>query len=132
MKIDHIGLSVSNIRRSAAFYKKHFGFRCARIYIHKDIGMTIAVLKRDGICLELFEFKKHKKLPGYRKTLDSDLRTLGVKHFSFGVKDIKGAYTRLRHTRLCFATDMRPFDNGLRYFFVKDPDGILIEVMESK
>jgi len=132
VKIDHIGISVGSIRRSLAFYRKHFGFRCAEKYVHKDIGMTIAVLKKDGVCLELFEFRKHKKLPAYRRNLDSDLRTLGTKHFSFAVKDIEGAYTRFRLARLCFATDMRPFDNGLRYFFIKDPDGILIEVMESK
>ncbi len=35
-------------------------------------------------------------------------------------------------TRVRLATDIRSFDNGLRYFFLKDPDGILVEIIEAK
>ncbi len=127
----HIALSVSDIGKSIAFYRRHFGFRRAEKYLHKEAGFTIAVLKKGGVLLELFEFKKRKPLPRYRRELESDLRTLGVKHFCFKVKDIAGAYTKLKHARVDFATDMRPFDDGRRYFFIRDPDGILVEVKEE-
>jgi len=130
-KIAHIAISVSNIERTANFYRKHFGFCLAEKYSHKDIGLTIAVLKNGNSALELFEFKKHKRLPGYRKGLESDLRTLGVKHFSFEVADIEKILLRLRRAKVRLATDIRTFDNGCRYFFLKDPDGILVEVMEA-
>ena len=131
MEIDHIALSVSNIARSASFYGKHFGLKRSEKYRHQEAGLSIAILKKGNICLELFEFKKHKVLPKYRKTIDSDLRTVGVKHFSFKVVDIEGAFKRLKKASVPCATDLRVFDNGRRYFFIKDPDGNLLELMEA-
>lgn len=130
-KIAHVALSVSNIEKSAAFYRRHFGFSCAEKYFHKEIGLTIAVLKKGDMALELFEFKRHKSLPIYRKSLDSDLKTLGTKHFSFAVSDIESWYKKLKKSKVKFATSLSTFDNGLQYFFIKDPDGILIEIIEK-
>jgi len=129
VRLGHIAISVSNINKSTHFYRKHFGFRLTEKYSNKEIGLTIALIKKGGISLELFEFKKHKKLPAYRKVLDNDLRTLGVKHFSFTPPDIEEAYKRLKKSGVKFATPIRTFDNGLNYFFIKDPDGALVEIM---
>lgn len=130
VKIAHLGLSVSNLARSIYFYRKAFGFRCKEKYEIAAADLTICLLEKDGVCLELFKFKKYKALPQYRKKLDSDLKTLGMKHFSFGVKNIKQVYSRLKKAKVKFETNLRVFENGLRYFFIKDPDGILIEIME--
>ena len=131
MQLGHIALSVSNLKRSEAFYKKFFGVRCVARYAHPDKGMVIALLKKGSLTLELFEFKKRKALPQYRRTLDADLRTLGVKHFSVEVGNIMSWFTKCKKAHCAFATEMRTFDNGKRYFFVKDPDGIMIEFMEA-
>lgn len=131
LKLGHIALSVSSLNKSIVFYHKNFNLRCVKKYAYPDKGFAIALLKKGDIALELFEFKKHKPLPGYRRTLDSDLRTLGVKHFSVEVSDIVGAYRKFKKAKIPFATDLRMFDSGARYFFIKDPDGILIEVMET-
>ena len=131
MKIGHIALSVSNIDRSVAFYRKYFGLRCIKKYAHTDNGLVIALLKQGGICLELFGFKKHRLLPEYRKTLSNDLRVLGVKHFSLETKHIDDIYRKFKKAHIDFETDLHVFDNGKRYFFIKDPDGILIEIMEG-
>ena len=131
MKISHIALSVSNLSRSIAFYRKHFGLRLAAKFRHKEIGLTIALLKKGDITLELFEFKKHKPLPRYRKGLDSDLRTLGVKHICLEAKNIAKIYGQFKRSGVSLATDLRVFDNGARYFFLRDPDGILIEIMQG-
>jgi glyoxylase I family protein len=131
MKLGHVALSVSSVVRSAAFYKKHFGLRVSCRYNFKDKGLIIVLLKGAGLTLELFEFKKRKRLPQYRKTLDNDLRTVGVKHFSFETKNIAAAYNKFKKARVKFATELRLFVNGKRYFFIKDPDGVLIEIMEG-
>jgi len=131
LKLGHIALSVSSLNKSVAFYRKYFNLRCVKKYAYPDKGFTIALLKKGDIVLELFEFKKYKPLPGYRKTLGNDLRTLGVKHFSVEVSDIAGAYRKFKKAKISFATDLRMFDSGACYFFIKDPDGILIEVMEA-
>jgi glyoxylase I family protein len=130
MQLGHIALSVSSVVRSAAFYKRHFGLRVSARYRFKDKGLTIVLLK-GAFTLELFEFKKHKPLPQYRKTLDNDLQTVGVKHFSLETKNIEGVYKKFKKARVKFATELRVFANGKRYFFIKDPEGILVEIMEG-
>jgi glyoxylase I family protein len=130
MKLGHIAISVSSLKISGAFYRRYFGLVCVGRFHIKPAGLTIAMLKKSGICLELFEFDKNKRLPAYRRELNSDLRTLGVKHFCFEVAGIKRFYERLKKARVPFAVDMRFFEDGRRYFFIKDPDGILVEIME--
>jgi glyoxylase I family protein len=132
LKIAHIALSVANLDKSLDFYKENFGLRCQEIFEIKAQGLRIAILKKDNVALELFEFQKRKILPEYRKKLGSDLKTLGAKHFAIEVADIKKAFGGLKKSGVRLATDIRTFANGLRYFFIKDPDGILVEIMEGK
>jgi len=40
-------------------------------------------------------------------------------------------YKALKKAKVRFATDISTFDSGQRYFFIRDPDGILIEIMED-
>lgn len=131
MNLGHIAISVSSIKKSSAFYCRFFGLRPAETYAFKDKGMKIAML-RGVFTLELFEFARRKPLPSYRKALGTDLQTLGVKHFSVETKDVEGAYKRFKAARVKFAVPMSTFANGARYFFVKGPDGVLVEVMELR
>ena len=131
MKFGHVGISVSHLARSVAFYRKYFGLVCQKKYEYPDKGMTIALLKKGNIALELFEFKKYKSLPKYRRKLGEDLKTLGVKHFSLETNSIENLYKKFKKAKVRFETNLRVFDSGARYFFMKDPDGILIEVMET-
>lgn len=131
MKIGHIALSVSDIDRSVGFYRKNFGFKCGEKFQIKSSGLEISLLRKDDVTLELFQFKDCKPLPQYRKDLEGDLKTIGTKHFAFEVASIEEAYRKLKKAKVKFATDISVFENGLRYFFIKDPDGILIELMET-
>jgi catechol 2,3-dioxygenase-like lactoylglutathione lyase family enzyme len=132
LKTGHIALSVSNLDSSIDFYRKNFGLECTEKYSIESAGLKICVLKKDEVALELFCFENFKALPEYRKHLDTDLKTLGVKHFCLGVADIEETYNTLRKSNVELVTDIRIFENGSRYFFIKDPDGILVEVMEAK
>jgi len=132
MRLGHVAISVSSISKSIAFYSKYMGLKVSARYNFKDKGLKLVLIKKGDITLELFEFKKHKPLPQYRKTLDSDLQTLGVKHFSLETNDIDSVYKRFKKARVGIAADMRVFADGRRYFFINDPDGNLIEIMEMK
>ena len=130
--IAHIAVSISNIDRSLAFYRKYFGFRRIEEFKISPGDFRICILRKDKITLELFEFKHRRSLPAYRKQLSSDLKTIGVKHFAFAERNITAAYNRFKKAKVKLATNIRVFEDGLRYFFIKDPDGILIEIMEAE
>jgi glyoxylase I family protein len=132
LKIAHVALSVSDLDKSVAFYSRNFGLKPGRRFRIRHSGLKICILKKADVALELFHFKDYLPLPEYRKYLTTDLKTLGTKHPAFSVSNIERAYNKLKKSKVKFATDICSFENGLRYFFIKDPDGILVEVMEEK
>jgi len=132
LRIGHVAVSVSDLDRSISFYRDNFGFECAE-KIHKDEEdvFEICILKKDGIVLELFCFPGFNPLPEYRRYLKSDIRTLGVKHFAFEVSDARKKYEELKDRGIELVTDIEVLDNGMKYFFIKDTDGIFIEIIEN-
>jgi glyoxylase I family protein len=130
MRLGHVAVSVSDIGKASKFYCRWFGLKRKKTFRNPSVGLTICLLKGD-FTLELFQFKKRKPLPAYRRKLESDLPVLGVKHFCIEVPRIAALYGRFRKARIPFATEMRTFEGGTRYFFVKDPDGNLVEIMEA-
>ena len=130
-RIDHVGVSVSNLNRSIDFYGKNFGFSCERVIELPDRNGKVALLRRAGFTIEMFEFADALPLPDDRKTPTADLRTIGVKHFALQVDDILAASDFLKRNGVEFISEVTVGVRGLRRFFVKDPDGIGIEVTES-
>lgn len=129
-EFNHVTLGVSDMNKSVDFYKK-FGFSLEKEYETND--MKIVWMKLNGIVLEMFWYKNHNELPNHSKTLNEDLMTVGNKHFGLGVKSIEDAIKFIKENNLCndeiTITEGRM---GKRYFFIKDPDGILFEIIEEK
>ncbi len=129
-EFNHVTLGVSDMDKSVDFYKK-FGFSLEKEYGTND--MKIVWMKLNGIVLEMFWYKNHNELPNHSKTLNEDLMTVGNKHFGLGVKSIEDAIRFIKENNLSddeiTITEGRM---GKRYFFIKDPDGILFEIIEEK
>lgn len=126
----HVALSVSDIERSAAFYS-HFGFEQVRVWEADDSSLRIVHLKNGAALLELFGYRDYEALPEAAKNLDSDLRVVGTKHFGLHVQDIHAVYDRLRNEGIPIESELRMGRTGIEYFFMKDPDGILFELVEE-
>ncbi|RKY30271.1 MAG: glyoxalase/bleomycin resistance/dioxygenase family protein [Candidatus Omnitrophota bacterium] len=132
MRIGHVAITVCDLERSEKFYKDAFGFVCVERIEDKEGRFVISIIKKGKITLELFSHPQSKPLPHYRRKLDSDLKVCGVKHFALEVKDIEKEYHELRRKKIGFLTGIENLGKKLRYFFIKDPDGIFIEVVENK
>jgi glyoxylase I family protein len=128
--IDHVGVSVSDLDRSVAFYVQNFGFHCERLIDLPDHG-RVALLRRAGFAIEMFAFAGALPLPPDRRTPTTDLQTVGVKHFALQADDIIGAAAFLRRRGVEFISDVTMGVRGLRRFFVRDPDGVAIEITEN-
>lgn len=127
--INHVTISVKNIERSTEFYKK-FGFTEYKNY--SDESVQIKTLKLENMVLEIFCYKEFEQMPEHAKDLGLDLKTIGTKHFGLGVKSVEKAKEFvLSNSIIQNEIEIHSGRLGKDYFFIKDPDGILVEIIEE-
>jgi catechol 2,3-dioxygenase-like lactoylglutathione lyase family enzyme len=122
----HLGIPVTDMVRSVAFYRQ-FGFKPVTKACIPTGGeeILITMLEMDGFLLELYQL------------LEADLveiRARGdghIDHFALDVVDVEQAFADLKSSGLT-PLEEEPvflpfFDNGVKYFNVRGPDGEKIE-----
>lgn len=83
--------------------------------------------------LELFCYKEYKPAPEATHATATDLPIIGTKHFGLQVDSINRAKEELIKKGLADTdTVITTGRTGPLYFFIKDPDGILVEIIEDK
>ena len=128
--IDHIAISAENLEKTIEFYNR-FGFEMYKDY-HDD-SVDIIMLKLNDIFLEIFHYKDSSPLPEHATDLIKDLKTIGTKHFGLRVKDINKAKQWVEDNKLSDnEIDIHQGRLGRSYFFIKDPNGILIEIIKER
>jgi catechol 2,3-dioxygenase-like lactoylglutathione lyase family enzyme len=141
-RFSHVGVCVSDLDRSLAFYRDGLGFReRKRLEISgevtdtllglREVGLQAIFLERDGVRLELL----HYASPGHRGAGEPrPMNALGLTHLSLTVDDLDAAIGALERAgaRVLRATRVRNPELGARAIFVTDPDGTRIELIESQ
>jgi catechol 2,3-dioxygenase-like lactoylglutathione lyase family enzyme len=136
--MEHVGLSVSDIERSIAFYCAHFGFRVVRKIegndlLGKVVGMpgckaTIVHLVKGSFMLEIFQYfdPEGKAIPADRKQAD-----IGFSHIGFSSSDVRRDYRILRDAGVKFFSEPVEFREDVWICYFSGPDGEVIEIRES-
>ena len=130
-QIDHVCLSVENVEKSIAFYEA-LDFKTANSYKAPGGSLEIHTLKdKAGAILELFHYASHKPAPEHTRDHNTDLPVVGIKHFGLRVVSIEKALKALNEKG--FASDVKISTGrlGRDYFFIADPSGILVEIIEE-
>lgn len=126
---NHVTISAENLEKTLEFYRK-FGFENHKEY--HDENVDIVMLKLKDMVLEIFHYQEREELPEHSKNLGVDLKTIGNKYFGLGVKNIMEAKKFVEDNQL---NDSEIIINkgrlGKPYFFIKDPNGILMEIIEE-
>jgi len=137
MKFNHVGISVSDIVRSIAFYRDLFGmeqlcevfpFGDERVQAIMDIpGVTgrMCMIGRNDLQLELFEFTN-----GKAKDPNHPVSDHGYSHFGFEVDDVDATYARLKEAGVRIHSPIVTFDGGIRAIYARDPDGNVFEALQ--
>jgi catechol 2,3-dioxygenase-like lactoylglutathione lyase family enzyme len=137
----HFGVCVSNLDRSVRFYCDGLGFEPTErleldsgsmpgldhaLEVRADVAITSQFVERDGVRLELIEFREPRPVgsPSARRN------QLGLTHLCVLVADVDDAAERLLQygglvldpTRQSVGTDV---------VFVMDPDGVRIELLRG-
>jgi glyoxylase I family protein len=129
--IHHVAISVTNLEQSIQFYST-FGFSELIKWDSVKGGLKLCHLKLDNVILELFCYETTKSAPESASTLKTDLPRIGVKHFALEVDSIDKAKQFVIDKGIVQDVEITRGTNGLSYFFIKDPDGILFELIEDK
>lgn len=126
----HIALTVKNTEESINWYQNKLGFEV--IHKYNKHGMEITQIKLEDVRLELFCYgDETKSLPDYRKELMDDLHVIGTKHLCIEVDDLDEMIKQLEAKIVEFDTKIDTAGFGGRYIFIKDCNGILIELYQA-
>ena len=129
--IDHTAISVSSLDISVPFYTEILGFTCERMIDVPDGNGRIALLKKEDFTIEMFQFIDAQPYPNTDGILIDDLKKIGVKHIALRVKDIRAAAASLKEKEVEFINEPVRGARGYYRFFIKDPDGIPLELTEG-
>lgn len=131
MTLDHAGLSVADLDAGAAFYGAAFGFTPEFEFTLGEIRGAMLRLP-DGGRLELFEH------PGSAGGLRAEsplaaLATRGYGHVALGAPDIDALFERAIAAGARERVSPRPSpEPGVRFAFLADPEGNLVELVERR
>ena len=130
---NHIGHCVTDLVRSRRFYEDLLGFSFERelkvpdvpsdrlLRVSPPLGMTAVYLRRDGLILELMEFRRDGNPPARERVVNEP----GLTHISLSVDDPAATAGRVADFGGSVLADT---DIGAAVF-VRDPDGQLIELL---
>ena len=145
-QIYHVGLTVSDMERSKAFYRDILGLEfkgeilmegreTEEMFQKKGCRARVAYLNGSDNYgmppVELIQFlnTEIKKQP-------ADLFASSVSELCFYTDDIDGTYENLVKQGVCCLSEPQSFDftsagfGKSRAFYFKDPDGIILEMMQ--
>jgi catechol 2,3-dioxygenase-like lactoylglutathione lyase family enzyme len=138
--LEHIGLSVSDLERSVAFYKKYMNCKLIRIVeagpdmlLGEVTGLSgcsarIAHLQSGNGMLELFEYTD----PRGREISDNRCQAdHGFIHAGFTSNDVRGDYKIMKDNGINFISPPVEFRPGVWICYFLGPDGEVCEIRQS-
>jgi catechol 2,3-dioxygenase-like lactoylglutathione lyase family enzyme len=141
-RLSHVGICVSDLERSVAFYRDALGFAVlseievggpdAEQLLDLDpVALRATYLERDGTRIELLRFDEPGETgaPG-----PHPINRLGLTHLSFRVADLElvAAAVETAGGRILKTSRIDNSRFGMSAVFVTDPDGLRIELLQAK
>jgi lactoylglutathione lyase len=125
--LQHLGMPVTNLERSKAFYMQLGFIEVMRVDIQpKSETIRVAMLEHKNFIIELYEL-------GLEERREIAARSDGhIDHVALNVLDIEQAYADIKTAGFEVLEDDAPvylpfWKNGVKYFTVRGPDGEKVE-----
>ncbi len=131
LKVDHIGIAVSDIAKSGLLFEKLLHTSCYKTEAVPSENVLTAFFKKGETKIELLQATAADAV--IQKFIDR--KGEGIHHIAFGVADIEAEMARLQQEgfTLLHPVPKEGADNKLVCFLhPKDTNGVLIELCQEK
>jgi lactoylglutathione lyase len=125
----HTSIRTSNMARSIDFYSRLLGLKVFNRLEIEATDAEVAFLQdpdRVGSILELTFYRNQKKY------IQPDFEERLFDHLAFEVKDMDKAMAAFRKEKVTITDEPFKLETGRTIAFIEDPDGTLIELIETK
>ncbi|MBN2405670.1 MAG: VOC family protein [Coriobacteriia bacterium] len=121
----HIGIVVSDLERSVAFYEA-LGFTTALVIPSDDDSRIITFMRLGQMQIELFWYAQTPP------SIQRSGKALGFLHFALQTGDVAGDLAELKAKGLVPAdVQVRNVPPAFKLAFILDPDGVEVELMQE-
>jgi catechol 2,3-dioxygenase-like lactoylglutathione lyase family enzyme len=141
LRVSHVGICVSDWRRSLRFYHDVLGFRYVRelelsgepgstLLQLEDVDFRAITLEREGVRIELLHFERPGHVCGQ---IPRPMNQLGLTHLALRVDDLDATVKELEEARVDVREETSievPAANA-KAVFITDPDGTLTELVQQ-
>jgi len=141
LRVSHVGICVSDWKRSLRFYHDVLGFR----YVNElelagepsstllqlpDVKFRAVYLEREGVRIELLHYERPEPVRG---PIPRPMNQLGLTHLSLRVGDLDAVLLALAEAdvRVLESTRIDVSQVNAKAVFIADPDGTLIELVQQ-
>jgi len=122
--VNHIAIICSDYKKSIDFYCRLLGLEIiSEEYREARKSMLTKLALNGEYLIELFTFPNSPQRV-------SNPEACGLRHIAFNVPNLEEATSVFERNNYPHE-NIRVLDNGERLFFVKDPDGLPIEIIEE-
>lgn len=133
LRIDHVGIAVTDLDAAIEFYRRVFGMRCVHTEENPEQGVREAMLAvgptAEGGCVQLLA----PLTPESTIAKFLDRKGPGIQQVAYTVADIDAASAALRErgVRLLYESPRRGTSNSrVNFVHPKDAGGVLVELVE--
>jgi len=137
--LNHVGITVSDLEASRAFYVDVVGLELVLPEFRTGGGWFDTLTENSGAVIDavlLSAGQMTLQLVQYHQAGNPDAFTghnrVGNLHLSFDVEDVEAKHAQLKeHPELRATAVVQLPVEGYRSFYVRDPDGVPVEFLES-
>ncbi|WP_225440247.1 VOC family protein [Amycolatopsis eburnea] len=130
LDFDNVAVSVTDLDRSLEWYERVLGFKVLYRTFSTAVNAELVVIHRDGARIELLLQDGARRNPDADIVPGPHLKTSGVKAIVFRTDDLEGITEYLESCNVTFDWKVRTLSaDGLRSTMIRDPDGVLINVL---
>ena len=136
-RFEHVHLLSSNLNSTLTWFRANLGLAPLLLAAEKVTGVATNYIRVDNVSISVMELPAHgQPRPSWwpAEVGDTIAKTDGtvIDHIAFSYLDIKPVFQRMKSAGVAIVHPIaKNTEYGLTSFFVRGPDGLLVEIVEE-